>query len=77
MAHQQDDDIHPDDDDAATGYKPPAQKSVAEIISTDAEDESLRKYKEALLGSALAGATEVCTLKNNNTNLFETVLKCN
>jgi Rho GDP-dissociation inhibitor len=60
MAQQhQDDDITPDENDIATGYKPPAQKSVADIIKADAEDESLRKYKEALLGSALAGPIEV------------------
>uniref|UniRef100_A0A8D3AH89 Rho GDP-dissociation inhibitor 1 n=1 Tax=Scophthalmus maximus TaxID=52904 RepID=A0A8D3AH89_SCOMX len=32
-------------------YKPPAQKSVKEIQELDKDDESLRKYKEALLGS--------------------------
>eukprot|EP01039_Chlorochromonas_danica_P002292 gene2292-2511_t len=30
-------------------------KNVAEILAKDAEDESLRKYKEALLGSAAHG----------------------
>uniref|UniRef100_A0A3P9N6P0 Rho GDP-dissociation inhibitor 1 n=1 Tax=Poecilia reticulata TaxID=8081 RepID=A0A3P9N6P0_POERE len=30
-------------------YKPPAQKSVKEIQELDKDDESLRKYKEALL----------------------------
>lgn len=40
-----------DDDLALTeGYKAPAQKSLAEIANQDAEDESLRRYKEALLG---------------------------
>nr|CAG4652208.1 EOG090X0EJY [Triops cancriformis] len=33
-------------------YSPPPQKSLDEILATDQEDESLRKYKEALLGSA-------------------------
>jgi Rho GDP-dissociation inhibitor len=60
MAQQhEDDDFVPDEHDVATGYKPPAQKSVTDIIKADAEDESLRKYKEALLGSALTGAVEV------------------
>ncbi|XP_023261127.1 rho GDP-dissociation inhibitor 1-like, partial [Seriola lalandi dorsalis] len=31
--------------------KPPAQKSLQEIQELDKDDESLRKYKEALLGS--------------------------
>lgn len=33
-------------------YKPPAQKSLQEIQELDKDDESLRKYKEALLGKA-------------------------
>ncbi len=36
-------------------YKPPAQKSVEEIIKADAEDESLEKYKRTLLGNAAQG----------------------
>ena len=31
------------------------RKSIHEILSLDAEDESLRKYKETLLGAAAAG----------------------
>lgn len=31
-------------------YKAPAQKSLQEIQELDKDDESLRKYKEALLG---------------------------
>jgi len=31
-------------------YQPPPEKSLQEIIDADKEDESLRKYKEALLG---------------------------
>ena len=40
-------------------YKPPPQKSLDEIINTDKEDESLRKYKEALLGQATKDAVIV------------------
>lgn len=36
----------------AINYKPPAQKSLQEIQELDKEDESLRKYKEALLGNS-------------------------
>nr|XP_057921255.1 rho GDP-dissociation inhibitor 1-like [Doryrhamphus excisus]XP_057921256.1 rho GDP-dissociation inhibitor 1-like [Doryrhamphus excisus] len=32
-------------------YKPPAQKTVQEIQELDKDDDSLRKYKETLLGS--------------------------
>ncbi|XP_037834604.1 rho GDP-dissociation inhibitor 1 isoform X1 [Kryptolebias marmoratus] len=37
--------------DSGINYKPPAQKSLQEIQELDKEDESLRKYKEALLGN--------------------------
>lgn len=36
----------------ALSYQPPPQKTIEEIIAADQEDESLRKYKEALLGAA-------------------------
>lgn len=36
-------------------YKPPPEKTIEEIIAADQEDESLRKYKEALLGEAKEG----------------------
>lgn len=38
----------------AVNYRPPAQKSLQEIQELDKDDESLRKYKEALLGSGSA-----------------------
>jgi hypothetical protein len=56
MASHGDEDIVPDE---TPGYQPPAQKSVEEILKADAEDESLRKYKEALLGTTSAGCVEV------------------
>ncbi|XP_060921847.1 rho GDP-dissociation inhibitor 1 [Labrus mixtus] len=37
--------------ESSVNYKPPAQKSLQEIQELDKDDESLRKYKEALLGS--------------------------
>ena len=46
-------------DEDATNYMAPAEKSVNEILNLDTEDESLRKYKETLLGSTV---TEVCKL---------------
>uniref|UniRef100_A0A3Q3FYI8 Rho GDP-dissociation inhibitor 1 n=1 Tax=Labrus bergylta TaxID=56723 RepID=A0A3Q3FYI8_9LABR len=42
--------------DSSVNYKPPAQKSLQEIQELDKDDESLRKYKEALLGSTKAVA---------------------
>lgn len=45
-------------------YKPPAQKSVKEIHDLDKDDESLRKYKEALLGSGISESGKAfCALK--------------
>lgn len=38
--------------DVDSSYQPPPQKSIEEIVAADQEDESLRKYKEALLGAA-------------------------
>uniref|UniRef100_A0A1L8DLQ8 Rho GDP-dissociation inhibitor 3 n=2 Tax=Nyssomyia neivai TaxID=330878 RepID=A0A1L8DLQ8_9DIPT len=38
--------------DVDANYQAPPQKTIEEIMATDQEDESLRKYKEALLGAA-------------------------
>ncbi|XP_046740666.1 rho GDP-dissociation inhibitor 1 isoform X1 [Diprion similis] len=40
-------------------YKPPPEKTIEQILEADKEDESLRKYKETLLGEAKAGAIVV------------------
>lgn len=40
-----------EEDEHSVNYKPPAQKSIQEIQELDKDDESLRKYKEALLGN--------------------------
>jgi len=47
------DEIQEDDN---PNYKPPPEKSLQEIIAADTEDDSLRKYKEALLGQATKDA---------------------
>ncbi|KAM9391866.1 rho GDP-dissociation inhibitor 1 isoform 1-T2 [Pholidichthys leucotaenia] len=39
-------------------YKPPAMKSLKELQEMDQEDESLRKYKQALLGQVCVNADE-------------------
>ncbi|XP_045476073.1 rho GDP-dissociation inhibitor 1 [Harmonia axyridis] len=43
------------DHEPESNYKPPPEKTIDEILKTDEEDESLRKYKEALLGNAQTG----------------------
>jgi len=45
-----------DEDDEVPGYKAPEPKTLNDIVNADQEDESLRKYKEALLGAAAGGA---------------------
>lgn len=40
-----------DDQEDAPGYQAPPQKTIAEILQADEDDESLRKYKAALLGT--------------------------
>ncbi|CAD5221981.1 unnamed protein product [Bursaphelenchus xylophilus] len=39
------------DDEIKSKYIPPAKKELKEILQADAEDESLQKYKQKLLGS--------------------------
>lgn len=38
-----------------SNYRPPPEKSLEELLSADKEDESLQKYKAALLGEAKGG----------------------
>ncbi|KAM4890325.1 GDIR1 inhibitor, partial [Chaetorhynchus papuensis] len=45
-----------EEDEHSVNYKPPAQKSIQEIQELDKDDESLRKYKEALLGAVTVNA---------------------
>nr|CAG4645847.1 EOG090X0EJY [Lynceus sp. MCZ IZ 141354] len=54
-----DENLQSQEEDVNITYVPPPQKSLTEILAADQEDESLRKYKEALLGSATSGAVVV------------------
>lgn len=47
------------DEELESDYKPPPERSIEEILEADKEDESLRKYKETLLGEAKAGGIVV------------------
>lgn len=47
------------DNEVDTSYKPPPEKTIEQILQADQDDESLRKYKEALLGEAQAGGVIV------------------
>jgi Rho GDP-dissociation inhibitor len=62
MAQVGEEDLH--DDEVTPGYKPPAEKSLDDIIKTDADDESLQRYKEQLLGAS-GGAGGACKYPEN------------
>ncbi|XP_073841913.1 rho GDP-dissociation inhibitor isoform X2 [Musca autumnalis] len=47
-------DAHHEDDVHDSNYQPPPEKTIEEIMAADQEDESLRRYKEQLLGEAQA-----------------------
>ena len=49
-----------------SNYKPPPEKTIEQILETDKEDESLRKYKETLLGEAKSGGVVVGAHFNKN-----------
>ncbi|KDR12975.1 hypothetical protein L798_13180 [Zootermopsis nevadensis] len=51
--------INTPEDENESIYRPPPEKTIKEILETDKEDESLRKYKEKLLGDAKTGTVIV------------------
>jgi len=53
------------EENESVNYKPPPEKSLVEILETDKDDESLRKYKETLLGSHSSNAPIVQMLNPN------------
>ncbi|XP_074638275.1 rho GDP-dissociation inhibitor 1-like [Acropora palmata] len=50
--------VEDDEPEETPGYKAPAQKTLDEIQQLDADDESLVRYKQMLLGGATAGADD-------------------
>ena len=52
------------------GYKAPAPKALNEIIAADTEDESLRRYKEALLGNAASANSGVIVFPDDPRNVI-------
>jgi len=56
---------HEEDAEENPNYVPPAPKSLDDIIQADADDESLRKYKEALLGAGVGGAGQIIIDEKN------------
>lgn len=67
-------------DEIATNYVPPPPKSIGELVAADQEDESLRKYKETLLGNAVAeniviGLKHIASIMYCNLLSFLTLLR--
>lgn len=52
-------DVNDVSDEESPNYKAPPEKTLEEIVNADKEDESLRKYKETLLGQVSGGAVVV------------------
>ena len=52
-------DVNDVSDEESPNYKAPPEKTLQEIVNADKEDESLTKYKEALLGQVSASAPVV------------------
>lgn len=70
MAEEDNVEIEPvTEEEEPTNYKPPPEKTLQEMIETDQDDESLRKYKEKLLGSSASGAIVVGKFFHGNTIL--------
>jgi len=62
--------------EGAVAYKPPPAKSMADMVNQDAEDESLRKYKEALLGSSSTGTAAIVDFNDTRTVLVRKLALC-
>ena len=67
---------HQEEEDDNPNYKPPAPKSLDEIVNADAEDESLRKYKEALLGAAGGAGVIVDEKKSKQSYYAKDLTSC-
>lgn len=63
-----------EEEEPALNYKPPAEKSIDEILKTDQDDASLANYKKKLLGDA-ADATNVIVFPDNNSRVVLESLK--
>ncbi|XP_038211907.1 rho GDP-dissociation inhibitor 1 [Zerene cesonia] len=55
VARTPEEETETEEEEIKSSYKPPPEKTIEEILAADQEDESLRKYKEALLGQVQAG----------------------
>jgi len=51
-------------------YQPPPEKSIDDMLQADKEDESLQKYKAALLGGAVAGSGAIVVEPDDPRNVI-------
>ena len=63
--------VEDDEPEETPGYKAPAQKTLDEIQQLDADDESLVRYKQMLLGGATAGKNVLLTQETLFTCAFK------
>lgn len=63
-----------DEEEPSLNYKPPAEKSINEILKTDEDDASLANYKKKLLGDA-AEESNVIVFPENNSRVVLEALK--
>ena len=73
MAEQAEEDLMAEE---TPGFKAPAEKPLKDLVSTDQEDESLRKYKETLLGTAAANPEDVIFCESILPRTFIDILTC-
>ena len=59
-----------EEDDVITKYQPPKEVPLTEILSKDAEDPSLNKYKQQLIGNAINVIIGTIALVINNSIKF-------
>ena len=52
------------------GYVAPAPKALTEIINADTEDESLQRYKAALLGNAASASSGLVVFPDDPRNVI-------
>ena len=57
--------IEDDEPEETPGYKAPAKKTLDEIQNLDADDESLVRYKQALLSGASQAGKNFTTYRRN------------
>ena len=70
MSDDQPTGTNPTEAENEPGYVAPAPKALTEIIAADTEDESLQRYKAALLGNAAATNTGIVVFPDDPRNVI-------